>query len=112
MGRYITSTGTAGSVIRNVNSSTLTTYTALVNDRILANTNTAAITITLPASGMLDGDTIQIIDAGGYSSTNNITVLRNGQNIQGSANDLTIDLNNSTTTLLYTASYGWLVSSV
>ena len=114
MGRYITTTGTAGSVLRNVNSSTQTTFQATVNDRILVNTVTAAVTITLPVSGtVLDNDTLQIIDIGGNASTNAITVLRNGANIQNSANDLTIDLSGSITTLIYCGvAAGWVVASV
>lgn len=112
MGRYITATGTSASVLRIVNSSTLTAYTAVVNDRILVNTTTAAVTITLPSSA-LDGDTIQIIDVGGYAGTNNINVLRNGLLINSVAQDLTIDLGGSITTLIYcTATYGWVPASV
>ena len=99
MGRYITATGTAGSVIRSINSSSITTYTAVVNDRILVNTTTAAVTITLPSS-VVDGDTVQIIDVGGVAGTNNITVLRNGFLINGLTNDLLIDLSGSISTLI------------
>jgi hypothetical protein len=112
MGRYITATGTAGSVIRSINSSSITTYTAVVNDRILVNTTTAAVTITLPNS-VVDGDTVQIIDVGGVAGTNNITVLRNGFLINGLTNDLLIDLSGSISTLIYTGSaYGWIPASV
>ena len=112
MGRYITTTGTAGSVLRTVNSSVQTTYQAIVNDRILVNTVTAPVTITLPATA-LDNDTLQIIDVGGNAGTNNITVLRNGLLIQGSANDLTIDLGGTITTMIYCGStYGWVLASV
>lgn len=114
MGRYITTTGTAGSVLRTVTSSVQTTYQAVINDRILVNTVTTAVTITLPASGtLLDNDTLQIIDVGGNAGTNNITVLRNGALIQGQAQDLTIDLGGTITTLIYCgATYGWVVASV
>lgn len=112
MGRYITATGTAGSVLRNINSSSITTYTAVVNDRILVNTTTAGVTVTLPSVAM-DGDTIQIIDVGGVASTNNITVLRNGLLINGLTNDLLIDLSGSISTLIYCGSaYGWVPASV
>ena len=109
MGRYITTTGTAGTTIREVSSA----FNASVNDRILANSSGAAFTITLPASNTLFlNDTIQIIDIGGASATNNITVARNGAKIQNIADDLTIDINGSIITLVYTGSnYGWIVSS-
>jgi hypothetical protein len=109
MGRYITTTGTAGTTIREVSSA----FNASVNDRILANSSGAAFTITLPSSSTLFlNDTIQIIDIGGASATNNITVARNGAKIQNVADDLTIDINGSIITLTYTgSSYGWIVSS-
>ena len=114
MGRYITTTGTAGSTLRNVNSASQTTYQAIVNDRILVNTGTAAVTITLPVSAtVLDNDTLQIIDVGGNAGTNNITVLRNGALIQGQAQDLTIDLGGTITTMIYCGvTYGWVLASV
>ena len=60
MGRYITTTGTAASTFREIS----TTYSAVVNDRILANTSGGAFTITLPASP-IENDTVQVIDIGG-----------------------------------------------
>lgn len=110
MGRYISTTGTAGIVIRNVT----TTYQAVVNDRILANSSGGAFTITLPLStSLLDNDTIQIIDVGNSSATNNITVARNGALINGAADNLTIDLNQAIVTLIYTgAGTGWIVGAV
>ena len=110
MGRYISTTGTAGIVIREVS----TTYQAVVNDRILANTTSAAFTITLPLStGLLNNDTIQIIDVGNLAGTNNITVARNGALINGVADNLTIDLNQAIVTLIYTGvTNGWIVAAV
>ena len=110
MGRYISTTGTAGVVTKEVN----TTYSASVNDRILADSTGGAFTITLPVStGLLVNDTIQIIDATAQAGTNNITVGRNGALIQGSAEDLTVDLAGAIMTLIYTgATYGWIVGAV
>lgn len=107
MGRYITTTGTAGNTIREITSA----YNAQVNDRVLANTSGGAFTITLPApSGLFLNDTIQIIDIGGVAATNNITVGRNGSKIQNVSDDLTIDVNGSIITLIYSGStYGWIV---
>jgi len=105
MGRYITTTGTAGSVVRiNAGSS----YNAVVNDRIIC--TAGGQTITLPAAAsVVDGDTIQIIDAFGNSSNSNITVARNGSNIQNLAENLTINVNNATVTLVYATGLGWLI---
>lgn len=108
MGRYITTTGTAGTTIREVSSN----FNASVNDRILADSSSSAFTITLPANNsLLLNDTIQIIDIGGAALTNNITVARNSSKIQGLNEDLVIDVNGSVLTLIYTGSnYGWVVA--
>jgi hypothetical protein len=105
MGRYITTTGTAGSVTR-INSGTA--YNAVVNDRIIC--TAGGQTITLPAAAtLIDGDSIQIIDGVGIAATNNITVARNGANIQNLAQDLTINVANAAVTLVYSTSVGWLI---
>lgn len=108
MGRYITTTGTSSVVLRTVT----TTYQAVVNDRILASSAGGAFTITLPLStSLLENDTIQIIDIGGVSATNNITVARNGAKIQNLAEDLIINVNNASLTLVYTGvTYGWIIA--
>lgn len=108
MGRYITTTGTANVVIREVS----TTYTAVVSDRILADSSGGAFTITLPLNtGLLVGDQIQIIDVTGSFNTNNVTLARNGALISGAADDLTLDVNGVVLSLLYTGTtYGWVVT--
>ena len=108
MGRYISTTGTASSVIRIVS----TTYSAVVNDRILANSSGAGFTITLPANAsLIVNDTISIIDVTGSFNTNNVVLARNGSKIQNLAEDLTLDINNVAITLIYSgATYGWIMS--
>ena len=72
MGRYISTTGTASSVIRNVS----TTFSATVNDRILANSSGGTFTITLPLnSTLLVNDVVQIVDVTGSFNTNNVCLL-------------------------------------
>jgi trimeric autotransporter adhesin len=73
--------------------------------------NTAsAVTVTLPASPNI-GDEIRIDDATGSAATNNITVASNGNKIQGSVQNLVIDVNYGLATLIYTGStYGWKVA--
>jgi hypothetical protein len=109
MGRYITTTGTSAATFREISSN----YNAVVNDRILADTTSTAITVTLPVlGGVLINDTIQIIDVASTAATNNITVARNGAKIQNIADDLTIDTNGAIVTLIYSgATYGWIVAS-
>lgn len=104
MGRYITTTGTAGSVTR-INAGSA--YNAVVNDRILC--TAGGQTITLPNSGLQDGDTISITDAANTASSSNITVARNGNNIQRLAEDLTINVNAATVVLVYSSSLGWII---
>jgi len=105
MGRYITTTGTAGSVTR-INAGSA--YSAVVNDRIICTAGGQTITLPINTS-CVDGDTVQIIDAFGNSSNSNITVARNGANIQNLAQDLTINVNNATVTLVYSTAVGWLI---
>lgn len=110
MGRYISTTGTAGVVTREIS----TTYSAVVNDRILADSSSATFTITLPANAsLLVSDTIQIIDATSSAGTNAITIDRNGSKIQGAAEDLTFDITGGIVTMIYTGTtYGWIVGAV
>lgn len=107
MGRFITETGTASTVIREVSG----TYTAEVNDRILADTTGGAFTITLPNNTtLLVNDTIQIIDVTSNFGTNAVTLGRNGSLIQGASDNLDLDLNGAAITLMYSgATYGWII---
>jgi len=131
----LTSGATAGDIIdvltvTNLNS--VDTYTQAETDALLAantsvaplsisaNTNllakkryfvtsASALTLTLPASPVLN-DEIQLVDASGNASTYNITVARNGNKINGGTGNLIIDNNGGWYTLLYTgATYGWKV---
>ena len=84
-------------------------YTAVAGDGVMVDTDSAAITITLPAAGAL-GDFVRIMDATGNAATNNITVGRAGHNIQGSAADLTIATNRAAIGLVYVnATEGWVL---
>lgn len=106
MGRYITSTASYATT----NVVTAVSYQAKTNDRVLC--TSGGITITLPiSSDAVSGDTVQIVDVGGNAAGSNIIVARNGANIQSSAENLTIDINNSATVLVYTgATYGWVIT--
>lgn len=110
MGRYISTTGTAGVTTKEVSSN----FNATVNDRILADSSSASFEITLPASAsLLVNDTIQIIDATQSTGSNSITIGRNGALIQGTAEDLTFDISGGILTLIYVGpTYGWIVGAV
>ena len=84
-------------------------YTAVAGDGVMVDTDSAAITITLPASASL-GDFVRIMDVTGNCATagRNITVGRAGHNIQGAAADLTIATNRAAIGLVYVnATEGW-----
>lgn len=59
-------------------------YTAVAGDRILADTSSAAFTVTLPASPS-SGDEVWFADPGSNWAANNLTVNGNGNNIDGAA---------------------------
>ena len=80
--------------------------TALSGRRYAVDT-TAARTITLPAAPGV-GDEVQIMDATGTAATNNITVLRNGNKINGLLEDAIIDIDMDMASFVYTGSaIGW-----
>ena len=87
-----------------------TAYTVVAGEKLFVDCSAATVTVTLPSTAAL-GDEIRIIDATGNSSTNNITIARNGHNIQGDASDLTIDTDRAAFGLVYyNVSQGWLLS--
>lgn len=108
MARYITTTGSAGTTVRTVSAST----SAVANERLLIDTSSATVTVTLPASTSAQiNDTIQFIDIAGNFGTNACTVARNGALIHGLAEDLSLDIGNSAATLVYSgATYGWVLA--
>ena len=66
-------------------------YTAVVGDRIFADTSAGAFTVTLPASPAVF-DTIILTDISDRWPTNRLTVARNGKKIQNAAEDLLCDV--------------------
>ena len=87
--------------------STTTLYTG---QKVLADTSSSAVTLTLPSSPSL-GDEVRIIDAAGNAATNNITVARNGSNIMGLAEDFVININEAAFGLVYfNATRGWVLT--
>jgi hypothetical protein len=75
------------------------------------NTTSAAFTVTLPTAATI-GDFISFIDYAGTFDTNNLTIGRNGHNIQGTAADLTVATERAGFTLVYVdATQGWLLQN-
>jgi hypothetical protein len=84
-------------------------FTAVTTNGYFVNTTSASITVTLPASPS-SGDIVAVKDYAGTFATNNCIIGRNGSNIDGQAEDLTLDINGQSVTLVYVdATKGWLV---
>jgi len=82
-------------------------FTAVSGNGYFVDTNTTAITVTLPSTPAA-GDIIAIADYDGTAGTNNITVGRNSSNINGDATDFTISKNYSAISFVYVDSTaGW-----
>ena len=89
-----------------------TTYTTVNGDQVLIDTSGGgigtAITINLPASPAV-GNEVTFIDSGNNFASNNLTVGRNGSNINGTGADLVVSTNASAFTLVYVnATRGWV----
>ena len=84
-------------------------FTAVAGEGYFINTTSAAITLTLPASPSL-GDEVSFKDYANTFDTNNLTIGRNSENIEGDAADLTVAVEGSGNTLVYVdATKGWLL---
>jgi len=87
-----------------------TTTTAVAGEGYFIDTTSAAHTLTLPTSATL-GDTVSIIDVAGTFDSNNLTVARNGHEIQGIAENLTVATERAAFSLVYSGvSEGWLLT--
>jgi hypothetical protein len=82
-------------------------FTGVSGEGYFIDTTSGAITIDLPSTPSA-GDIVAIADYANTSATNNITVDRNGSNIDGFAVDGTIKINGQVYTLVYVdATEGW-----
>ena len=84
-------------------------FTATSGKGFLVNTAGGAVTVTLPSSPTA-GNVVAIKDYGADAYNNNITIGRNGSNIEGKALDFEINRSSRAVSLLYAdATKGWLV---
>jgi hypothetical protein len=82
------------------------------SEGFMVDSSSNTVQVTLPASAAI-GDSIRIADIAGSFQTNNCTVARNGHNIMGLAQNLTLDKQYTSIGLLYTnATYGWILTEV
>lgn len=85
-------------------------HTASAGERLLVDTTSSAITITLPASPSV-GHNIWLTDMKGTWATNNVTLARNGEKIQGAEDNVTLSQSGALIITTYTGStYGWTLS--
>jgi hypothetical protein len=92
-------------------SSTIQTtgFTAVSGVGYFCDTSSAAFTVTLPANPSV-GDIVAIKDWSSTAATNNITIARNGQEIEGNADNGAINVHGDAQTLVFSgASRGWMV---
>ena len=88
-----------------------TGFTASAGRGYPLNTTSAAFTVTLPASPSV-GDTIILLDYAGTFATNNITLGRNSNKIEGGTTNKLLTTNREAVTLVYVDStQGWVSSS-
>ena len=85
-------------------------FTGVAGVGYFVNTTSGAITVTLPASPDA-GAVIAISDYANTADTNNITLARNGSNIEGDASDFLINIEGAAITFVYVdATKGWIVT--
>jgi hypothetical protein len=101
--------GTAWTDVSGANpwSAKSSNYVAVNGDRLLVNTSSQPVTITLPANPAI-GDTVRFVDAAGTFDINNLNIARNSQLIMGDADNMAVANKNAAFTLIYyNATYGW-----
>ena len=78
-------------------------YTTQDLEGVLANTSGGAFTVTLPASPSAGAQVI-VADSGDAFGTNNLTVARNGETIDGTAADFVLDITGVSVQFVYNGS--------
>jgi len=100
--------GRTGTVDWQTGSIKTGTFTAASGEGYFVNTTSGAVTGNLPASPSA-GDIVAFADYAGTAGTNQITIGRNGSNIEGVALDGVISADRDSITLVYVdGTQGWL----
>ena len=101
--------GRTGTVDWQTGSIKTSTFTAANGEGYFANTTGSAFTMNLPSSPSA-GNIVSVKDYAQTFETNNLTVGRGGSNIEGVANDIILDANGESITLVYVdATKGWVL---
>lgn len=95
--------GGGGKTLTSVKTSA---YTPANNEIVRLNSVGGVFTITLPGSPA-DATEIELVDVGGAAATNNITIDRNGENINGAASNVAFDVDYSRVVLIFSSTLGW-----
>jgi len=83
-------------------------FTAVSGNGYFVNTTSGAITVTLPSSPSA-GDVVAVADYANTFDTNNVTIGRNGSNIEGQAGDFKAEIEGLSILLIYVDSTkGWV----
>lgn len=103
----------AAALLRQLNSNTSlpifisSNYTASNGDVVMANTSAGAFSVTLPLNPEI-GERVDIYDAQSSFATNNLTINRNGQFMNGAAGNVVANINNVHIALVFNGgSQGW-----
>jgi len=101
--------GRTGTVDWQTGSIKTSTFTAANGEGYFANTTGGAFNLTLPSSPSA-GNIVAVADYANNFSNNNLTIARNGSNIEGAASDLVVNQQGVSVSLVYVdATKGWVV---
>jgi hypothetical protein len=89
-----------------------TSFNAVTFTGYFVNTSSGGVTATLPSSPTV-GDTIRFLDVAKTFDTNAFTVARNGNLIQGDAENLTVTSESAAFELIWSGgTFGWRIFSI
>lgn len=101
--------GPGGGPDLTIVSTKIANYTAAVNQDVPVNSTAGVFNITLPPTPA-HGDRVRIPDVGGQVSVNPVTILRNGNNINGLASDVLHDVDYEALEFEFYTTFGWVLT--